>query len=600
MEQVPDFLKEFSKSNFSEERNKTAQDIKIARKERFDSREKRKEEKTEIQKNTEEKEKSLEFKLEELKKLAATIEDLSQNGVDRILNYLKIRKLRAELVLGNKTYEELKEETGKGIEANKNQLQKLDEEENQEPLKYQKEKEMLDNFYKDQKDKWASSEYTKEDITKYFNEEYLSKLNLEDYSLLLKRFPSEMVTHVTRQGIRDHVGHQYHTAGEGQFSDGFVKIIEDGHLRSPLGIHLNNKNKEEAIADFLHIKEYKAEFKDKAKDQVLYKLDSMDARDQYGFTDAMAIHFAGEMVADEYYGAEKGNEIFFVFPSAQVASQYYFNGPGYVEKKNSQSESNDLWVWEKEQKGIDINSGITFIPGETLVNPENGSKYELDENKYPIINQDNIDTIKKLFDSPKFNEFFMQVTEKNEEFVHKEGGSYDLYSNQKLFDKLKSFCAQLDSDFGIKDINIQKSLLYEQNIYNLHEWKNKKSFDKSTTLELTIIRILKEAGSLYVKTKNAISSKEYWENYFVKHPEQKPNKIVYYKEEDPTRALNSWRNFKGVIKQNNEKDLGFSERRISRKDSPVVAEYGRFQSLAEEVMSKYFGQSEKEDKVNVA
>ena len=102
------------------------------------------------------------------------------------------------------------------------------------------------------------------------------------------------------------------------------------------------------------------------------------------YMDKMAIHFATEEVADCYYGAEKGNEIFIAYPSAYIASQYYFQG-----KLNAGDSGywNDQWVWANEERGIDLNTGLVFIPEEARVDRETGSRYELDENKNPVIDK---------------------------------------------------------------------------------------------------------------------------------------------------------------------------------------------------------------------
>ena len=120
-----------------------------------------------------------------------------------------------------------------------------------------------------------------------------------------------MVTHVTRQGIRDHIGMIYHSAGEGAYVDGFMKMVEDGRLRSPLGVYLVESEKEQAIAKFLHLDSYKT------KEEALNQLAALtDARqgEAGDYADRMAVHFATEEVADTYYGSEKGNEIFVAYP----------------------------------------------------------------------------------------------------------------------------------------------------------------------------------------------------------------------------------------------------------------------------------------------
>ena len=135
-----------------------------------------------------------------------------------------------------------------------------------------------------------------EDITKYFSEEHLASLSLEDYKTLLKRFPSEMVAHVTRQGIRDHTGMVYHLAGAGEYVDGFMKMLEDGRLRSPLGVHLAEKEKMDAVSKFLNLSGFKN--KEDALDYVNSLTNENVQGESGSYTDRMAVHFATEEVAD--------------------------------------------------------------------------------------------------------------------------------------------------------------------------------------------------------------------------------------------------------------------------------------------------------------
>ncbi|MEK7227408.1 MAG: hypothetical protein AAB641_00775 [Patescibacteria group bacterium] len=321
MEKPPQFIKEFSKEESPEERQQTARAIRAKRAEYFTEKDAQTERQTELEETTNERERAIAEQLEAVHDLENEIIELSTSGLGKILNYFQLRKLRADVAVGQKTFEELSQQQEAETIEERAISEKLVSEETAPAL--QEAKVMLGNFYKEQKRKWTESEYTKEDITKYFSEEHLASLPLEDYSLLLKRFPEEMVAHVTRQGIRDHIGHMYHTAGEGAYVDGFMKMAEDGRLRSPLGVHLVEGEKDKAIAKFLNLDKFST------KKEALEHLANMTEANQAeggSYTDRMAIHFATEEVADYYYGSEKGNEIFVAYPSAYIASQYYFNG----------------------------------------------------------------------------------------------------------------------------------------------------------------------------------------------------------------------------------------------------------------------------------
>lgn len=147
MEKSPQFIKKFSKEESLEERQLAAQTIRVKRKEYFTEKYAPTEQQNELQPITGEREQILAEQLEAIGNLENAITKLS---------------------------------------TSKPALQEA--------------KTILENFYLEQKWKWEESGYAREDITKYFSEGNLTSLPLEDYALLLKRFPSEMVTHVTRQG----------------------------------------------------------------------------------------------------------------------------------------------------------------------------------------------------------------------------------------------------------------------------------------------------------------------------------------------------------------------------------------------------------------
>ncbi len=336
MEKPPQFIKEFSKEKSPEERQQAAQEIKAKRAEHFAEKRTQTERQGELQQATSERELALAEKLEAVGKLENEITELSTSRLGKISNYFQLRKLRADVAVGQRTYDKLKQQQDIEIAEGRGTSEKLGSEET--PPALQEAKAMLGNFYKDQKQKWAKSEYTKEDITKYFSEENLASLSLEDYALLLKRFPREIVAHVTRQGIRDHLGLIDHRAGAGAYADGFMKMIEDGRLRSPLGVYLVEGEKEQAIARFLHLDNFKT------KEEAMGHLATLTSERQGGagsYADRMAVHFATEEVVDTYYGSEKGNEIFVAYPSAYIASQYYFSGQL---NESGGGYWNDQWV----------------------------------------------------------------------------------------------------------------------------------------------------------------------------------------------------------------------------------------------------------------
>lgn len=589
MERAPQFIREFSKKESPEERQQAAQAIKAKRAEHFTEKRVLTERQSELQRTTSERERVLAERLESIRKLENEIAELSALRAGEILNYLQLRKIRADVALGQRTYDELKQLQDREVAEQQVISEKLGIEET--PLALRKAKWMLDNFYQGQKEKWAGSEYTKEDITEHFSEEHLASLSLEDYALLLKRFPSEMVAHVTRQGVRDHTGHIFHTAGVGVYSDGFMKMVKDGRLRSPLGVCLIEDEKEQAIARFLHLDNF--ENRKEVLDHLAIVSGSQGKAGTYA--DRMAVHFATEEVADCYYGSEKGNEIFVVYPSAFIASQYYFKGQlneaggGYW---------NDQWVWANEERGMDLDAGIVFIPEEAKVDRKTGSRYQLDEGGNPVENSEFRAAFKRVADSADFYNFASQVME----IAGLEGISTDELNlspeNQKLFEKLEPFRQRLGQEFGIIDRRLQSAILNYANLDKFKFHKEASSEEGRGSHERSVDSIIDEAlkdeGIFYAEAKDTIISKDFWEARFAENPEKRPSKVVYYKGADPTWAFLEWRKKCGIRKRAADKSIGFSERNIQPSEPHATIGVDRFISLSEKVIENYFASKEKE------
>ena len=590
MEKEPQFIRRFSKEQSAEERRRVAQEIKARRAEHFAQKRANLQRQNVLQETISERERSMAEKLNEIRALENEIEKISRSTLSKLLRYFELRKKQADLIVGRRTYEELKRQQEKAISELQTISGQLSSREI--PPVLQEAGEILRNFYKRQKERWANSEYTKEDITKYFTEERLASLSIDDYALLLRRFPSEMVAHVTRQGIRDHFGHIFHSVGVGRYADGFMKMVEDGRLRSPLGVYLVESAKEEAIAKFLSLDRFET------KEEAVAYLDRMTNPQFQGepgsYVDRTAIHFATEEVADTYYGSEKGNEIFIVYPSAFIASQYYFHGQltegggGYW---------NDQWIWANEERGMDLNAGIVFIPEEARVDRNTGSRYKLDENKNPIINTEYKLALRRVIDSPDFYDFADRVMGITGHFK----ANWDLDElNQTQYDRqllqqLEPFRQRLEQEFKITDPRLQFAIFDYQTLLSLKLKKKSEERGKEDPfrgVDSVIEGILSNMGILYEEAEDTISSKEFWENYFNTHPDKRPAHIVYYKGKDPTGALYEWRKKHGIIKKAGSKELGFKERMVQRNSPEATVGLERFKTIALRVIEDYFDAKE--------
>lgn len=586
MSETPKFIEEFSKKESPEERKQVADAIRSKRSEYFTEKHEEEEKREKLQQAVTERAEKLEKQLETIRILENEITRLSTSMLGKILNYFQLQKIKADVVIGQKTYEELKQQQDKQSQEQQVVPEKLNS--GEISISLLETKTMLDDFYKGQKEKWAESEYTREDIEKNFSEEHLASLSLEDYTLLLRRFPQEMVSHVTRQGIRDHVGHMYHTAGAGSYADGFMKIVEDGRLRSPLGVYLTENEKEKAIVRFLHLDNFKT------KEEAMIHLDTIVNKEKQGdpgsYVDSMAVHFATEEVADCYYGSEKGNEIFIAYPSAHIASQYYFSGQL---NESSGGYWNDQWVWANEEKGIDLNAGIVFIPEESKVDKKNGSRYELDEKGNPIKNSEYIDAFLRVVSSSDFYNFANQVMEISGKFTKDWNSSNLSPKDLELLEKLQPFSEKLEKEFGITDKRLQMLILDYNHLFDLVsvkkcEEEHQGEEELPQSIDSVIEEAIKDGGILYKEAKDTISSKEFWETYFAKNSEKRPSKIVYYKGTSPTQALRDWRIENGISKKTKERDVGFFERNVERNTPEATSGLDRFKILAEKVIEDYF------------
>lgn len=110
MEKNPKFIKEFSKEKSTEKRKETAKAIRSKRAEHFIEKHAQNERKKELQKATAERGSELAMRLDTLRDLQSEIEKLSSSKLKEVLNYFRLKKLRADVALGERTYEELKKQ----------------------------------------------------------------------------------------------------------------------------------------------------------------------------------------------------------------------------------------------------------------------------------------------------------------------------------------------------------------------------------------------------------------------------------------------------------------------------------------------------------
>lgn len=579
MEKQPSFLRDFSRQESPEKRRAVAQQIKDVRRDYFDRKKKAELQQVELQATVNEKETlltALTSKIEETRQKLATINERPfwQRWLDYRNQRLQQSRLNEQNTTHNKTNQELKQlrETLGLTHVPSRETDPITQEVST----------ILTSFYEQQKAAWQEADYSQEDIERYFTEDYLRSLPLEDYTLLLKRFPSEMVTHVTRQGIRDHAGWMYHSGGIGAYANTFVDIMKSKRLLSPLGTFLAETERRQAIANLLRLDQYETEEAARNSAVTINRLSNANIGGKGSYADLSSVHFAAEEVADEYYGAERGNEIFFAFPSAMIASQYRHFGK-LIE--GGDGKHNDLWVWGQEQSGMSTDAGIVFLPATTPVCPRTGSRYELDEQLNPSVNEELKSELIAAVQHPDFvalAESALPMLVDVSRYWSEERTANEA--------RLQAYQQQLRDKLGIQSpeaIAILSNYSSLNSLFYTHKQRpDFRGFD--TRFEDTVVAAMQSQALYYTPAKAPIPAQELWERFFAERPHLKPSKIVYYSEASPTEALHEWRRREGLEKKAKSPDMGFTNHAITPGSPQANIGFERFQTLADEVIRDYF------------
>jgi hypothetical protein len=280
-----------------------------------------------------------------------------------------------------------------------------------------------------------------------FDEEFLSTLSLEEYLEIWKLGSPHYVGHVTRQGYRDHFGEEMSVGGlknklVGEYFDGFRSMLGDGKthkdtLKVLYGIDLKNETfdkelvtnqirnldkfikKEDVLKEWIGsyyesnyaYKIKNEEFLNQLGGEIYSQISKADFREfrkrklgAYAseifdpnvirsnpaipfILDKSAIHLSADEILDDKYGGETGNEIFVVYPTDMIASQYTFGvsdlkGDIVQKPHGSENKWNDIFVWSDDQE-ISIDAGIVFLPSNAMVAPTTGSRYKDDQFSRP-------------------------------------------------------------------------------------------------------------------------------------------------------------------------------------------------------------------------
>lgn len=457
--------------------------------------------------------------------------------------------------------------------------------------------------------------------------EALAELSTEEYLELWRRLNPFFLTHVTRQGIRDHNAMVYHSAGMGEFQEGMTEILADGKmLRTPAEVHygLGQEVTEEGVAGALDkmlagkridIEEMRGKgMSDKAIVNSIVEglpVNSTIAAAE-PWTDKQAVHFAQMTALDEYYGGETGNEAMFVFPTDVIASQCRFGGhtrDGLTTAQVDQERKwNDMFVWP-EGKEITIDAGLTFLPKSTMVDLETGSKYATEvvehdghEVRVPIIDEEAVG---------KFAEWVSNLDEAagenyDEDTLMEQGKAAGVPERmlREVLDPLEDFQYRLPEFLKGGDLSKDMWLIPPEELEKMTPEERRRR---------SVEQYLEGYTSRYKLAEDAIPAEEYWEGYFREHPEQKPAHIIYY-DGDPSEAILGTLKTAGVLEEtrqpygnvydewqrvtgrgdSHERDgdwLGFEENHVKDpgEDEKMQGEHDKFNEIARKLVAEHYG-----------
>lgn len=435
---------------------------------------------------------------------------------------------------------------------------------------------MLEAYYA----KMETMPLSNEEKRELLRPEVLAELSTDEYIALWRRLNPHFLSHVTRQGFRDHNAMFNHSAGLQEFHDGLTSVLQDQKLlRPPIAVRGGLFARDKAsIRKFLKGWALQAEGEEEAKKRLNAQLNhTLAAAPNY--PDKTAVHFAAQIVADRYYGGEKSNEVFFLYPSDVLASQhdYAFNGwEKDFTKPQSEKKWNDVFVWPSilDNPGISVDAGIVFLPKNTPVDPQTGSKYVSEvktvdgEEKRVMVEDEKLVAAfvawaENLTDESPVT-LALKEYEQERDYWKKQDqqrSCIDVFRQEMV--KL-GFCEEAADDLGI-DVFVEWIQMGR-----LH-WQEGMDFGEAMQ------RLLKKSGSNWKRAENTVSTKEYWEAYFEQHPEQKPKHLVFY-DGTPTTAIHEFQTRHNIGQADtSEQDgdlLGFDDRHVRNMNEDPRANRG--------------------------
>lgn len=452
----------------------------------------------------------------------------------------------------------------------------------QEQAKLPDPERMLEAYYA----KMETMPLSNEEKRELLRPEVLAELSTEEYIALWRRLNPHFLSHVTRQGFRDHNAMVYHSAGLQEFHDGLTSVLRDQKLlRPPMAVRDGLLARDESsIRKLLEDWALQAEDEEEAKKRLNAQLNHSLATAP-NYPDKTAVHFSAQIVADGYYGGESNNEVFFLYPSDVLASQhdYAFNGAEKdFTKPQSETKWNDVFVWPStlDNPGIPVDAGVVFLPEKTPVDPQTGSKYASEvktvdgEEKRVMVEDEKliaafVDWTENLTDeSPVIQADKKYDERRNDYWSSRED------RQRECFDVFREEIMKLGFDEETA-MDITYSLFSSVDGIDQYQYTGAIGFGESK--KEAALSKLRQASANWKRATNTVTAKEYWEAYFEQHPEQKPKHLVFYGG-TPTTAIHEFQTRHNIGQADtSEKEgdlLGFDDRHVRNMSEDPRARRG--------------------------
>lgn len=437
---------------------------------------------------------------------------------------------------------------------------------------------LMAEFYRDMAKIYEEAALSKEEIEQQFSAENLSQLSLEEYIKLLRKVPPRFILHVTRQGIRDRIS--FHS-GTGELYRGFENIIQQNEIKSTLEHYLEGlvtrSSVKNLLTGYLHMPNaYSTRLEAEKRIRDFLHPSNPVTHNTSEMADISAVHAAMDFSADEWYGGERENEYFFVYPTAHVASQYkltyQMNIPeGFKgEHFNTASQYNDLWITAKEKGAgkMPLDAAIAFIPENSQIDPETGSRYEVKDG-HAVPNSEQLDKLMAWIKSESFQSIWRDLDRLKYNLQEAIGQVSSLetrlksekYPDRADEEKLVKAHTALEqakilfqpfinsaSEAGITDARFFS--IFET--ADSQKWDGLRVFidiaNQPTQNEIDKLRLDGAIVGMQMQYRLAdktVSAKKYWEDYFTKIG-KRPSKVIYYEQATPNEALVEFRKRAGL------------------------------------------------------